>query len=127
MIQARRTACGLDNPTKSHGKFSLQANEWFLDTMNCENNPQSAVVHKNHTHMDSSVFYWTAPAPTGHILFRGTIVKNKTLFWTDVLSPLIKDVASNEEFKTCSGVTSIQGCPLTSIILLLFTAIIFLR
>lgn len=40
MIQARRSACDLDKPTKSHGKFSLQANEWFLDTMDCENNPQ---------------------------------------------------------------------------------------
>nr|XP_034309391.1 putative ferric-chelate reductase 1 [Crassostrea gigas]XP_034309392.1 putative ferric-chelate reductase 1 [Crassostrea gigas]XP_034309393.1 putative ferric-chelate reductase 1 [Crassostrea gigas] len=127
MIQARRSACDLDKPTKSHGKFSLQANEWFLDTMDCENNPQSAVVHKNHSHVESNVFYWTAPAPTGHIYFIGTIVKNKTLFWTNVLSPLIKDVNSNEEVKACSGVTSIHGCPLTSIIILLFSAILFLR
>lgn len=40
MIQARKSACDLDKPTKSHGKFSLQADEWFLDTMDCENNPQ---------------------------------------------------------------------------------------
>lgn len=127
MIQARRSACGLDNPTKSHGKFSLQENEWFLDTMDCEGNLQSAVVHKNHTHMESSIFYWTAPAPTGHIFFLGTIVKSKTLFWTGIPSPLIKDVTSEEQVKVCSGVTSVYGSSLTSTILLIVSAILFFQ
>lgn len=26
-------------------------------------------MHKNHSHVESNVFYWTAPAPTGHIYF----------------------------------------------------------
>ncbi|XP_022304579.1 putative defense protein [Crassostrea virginica] len=119
MIQARRTACNLDNPSKGHGQFSVMQNDWFLETMDCEGNTKSAVVHKNHSHIESRTFYWTAPAPTGHLVFRATIVHNKETFWTGVLSPVIEDPSSSEVPQVCSGSVSIYHLPTPLIVILI--------
>ncbi|XP_048753939.2 putative defense protein [Ostrea edulis] len=105
MMQARQIACDVAAPTKGHGSFSVEEGDQFLETMDCEDNAKSAVVHMNHSKIESRVFHWKAsfPSGVGHLIFRATIVKSKTTFWTKVYSSIIEDESSQAPLKICSN------------------------
>lgn len=105
MLQARRIACNVNDPTKSHGMFSVMAGDQFLTTMDCESNTKSAVVHMNHSKIESKVFYWKADfsSSVGHLVFRATVVKGKTTFCEKIYSPVIKDEASEAPLTICDS------------------------
>ncbi|XP_061185969.1 putative defense protein [Saccostrea echinata] len=105
MVQARRIACDVSDPTKSHGMFSVMERDQFLETMDCENNMKSAVVHMNHSHIENKVFYWKADfsSSVGHLVFRATVVKSTKTFWEKIYSPVIKDETSEEPLTICEN------------------------
>ncbi|KAK3091115.1 hypothetical protein FSP39_017225 [Pinctada imbricata] len=110
IIQARIVDCNDLAYDIGVGSFSLQPGENFLGLMDCNHQNASSVGHIAHEHIYNRTFYWHAPStPVGHIHFRGTVVRRKSTFWTDIVSTVVKDLTSFKSAELCdtSGVATI--------------------
>ncbi|KAL8590227.1 hypothetical protein ACOMHN_010422 [Nucella lapillus] len=91
-VQARMASCYM--PEKPLGSFILPPGDTYSQLMNChKERPNSALAHNKSMHVnDKLTFQWQAPnSLPGHFYFRATVVKNKSTFWTNVFSEIIKD------------------------------------
>lgn len=101
-VQARMASCGSTVGMEAIGKFSLSANDPFLQLYNCgDNMVNNAVGQKVNPRTTSTTFYWDQPASaTGHVFFRATVVKNTQTFWTNVFSEFVRDTTNTSELNT---------------------------
>lgn len=75
-----------------------------LKTLGCNNMPSSAVTHNSPQYKINETVIWRAPdSSKGNLVFRATVVQQRTTFWMDVFSPILRD-ANVAPPKECSGV-----------------------
>ena len=110
LLQMRR----MDNQTIIAG-FSILMDGQLVE---CDNQINAAVTHRNNTNKMSVSFTWTAPAQSeGSLHVVATVVENKTTFWTMVKSPTIT-------FTGSSSTTTTAGCVLGILVVVVMTVLI---
>lgn len=112
MLQARRVVCasdvGHENQTiqaenRPFGTFDRPGTTFLLDTLDCEDIIDSAIVHKSPQFKVNETVTWNAPdSYSGHLVFRATIVQEAYIYWTDVHSAILQD-PSEAPALTCSA------------------------
>ena len=110
LLQMRR----MDNQTIIAG-FSILMDGQLVE---CDNQINAAVTHRNNTNKMSVSFTWTAPAQSeGSLHVVATVVENTTTFWTMVKSPTIT-------FTGSSSTTTTAGCVLGILVAVVMTVLI---
>lgn len=107
-VQARPAGCNAANANIGRGQFTLLAGEAYLQTLDCNGNIASGVAHSNNTATTTKTFYWTAPANiNGNMYFQGTFVQTRPRFWTEVMSPVMRDPNSSTS-DDCNGGNAVK-------------------
>lgn len=124
LVQARTFNC---EAILAVGSFQVSNGEDFLQPIDCFAKPNSTLRHYAHAHIYNRTFTWTAPnTPVGHVYLRATIARNRSIFWTNLYSAIIKDKSSTDPVPTTEAFcpvatkyTSSASGVVTSIVLLL--------
>ncbi|CAL1540341.1 unnamed protein product [Lymnaea stagnalis] len=104
MIQARRADTTL-NQNDLLGSFVVAPNTRRA----CSD---KALVHANNNVKQNITVQWTPGAALGHIVFRATFVRTKTIYWADIKSDVLQDATLTTTPNTIVNKTELDSsCP----------------
>ncbi|XP_067677366.1 putative defense protein 3 [Haliotis asinina] len=99
LVQARCTNCTTADTAIVPGTFAkYNASDDTIKTMECTGADKNSMTHTSRSMKTSAVFTWTAPSNfdvSQGVRFRAVIVKDKPIWWTNVVSQEISITGSN--------------------------------